>query len=962
MNYSINDILTISCDVRGSPTPRVNWYKNRISLLPSRKIIINDNKIEILQLEINDSGVYMCRAENGIGSDEKAVNIAVKEPFKEPPQLIYKPYDIVTLLGSRIELPCRARGTPPLVIQWKKEGSHIARSLRHRISQSGSLYITNVTNEDSGRYECSVKNENGRTSASGLVSIREDDSSAHPGNPFVRIAFAEASYEVDSAINKTVEALFGNRDQRPHMGDLYRIVRFPSAPERELARAAEVYERTLVNIRKHVNAGKNVSIISDYNYNELLSSDHLKLVARLSGCMVHRLKNNCTNVCFHSKYRSIDGTCNNLENPIWGASNTGFRRILKPIYENGFSQPVGWSKDLKYNGHSLPSARLISSKLITTKEVTADSRISHMVMQWGQFLDHDLDHATPSVTSQSWDGIDCKRSCEYAAPCFPIDIPKNDPRINNRRCIDFTRSSSVCGSGMTSVFFNDVQPREQINQLTSFIDGSQVYGYAINIAEDLRNLTTDDGLLREGVTFPGKKPLLPYSSGVQEMDCRKGALESDIKCFIAGDIRANEQVGLLAMHTLWFREHNRIAYELRTYNSHWGGDTIYHEARKIVGAQMQHITYEYWLPLILGPSGMEKLNKHPLVYDTKLNPSISNVFATAALRFGHSLINPVLDRLDNNFEEIREGHLPLHKAFFASWRVVEEGGIDPLLRGLFSSPAKLKTPNQNLNSELTEKLFHIAHAVALDLAAMNIQRSRDHAIPSYTEWRKVCNMSNVETFDDLQNEISDFETRQKLKELYGSVHNIDVWVGGILEDQISGAKVGPLFQCLLVEQFRRLRSGDRFWYENPKVFKPEQLNQIKKTSLSRVLCDNGDNINLVTENVFLLPELQEGLIDCEYIPKMDLRHWADCSDCDGGFCGSSETFNTVRRRRHADNNDSSAAVKNNFIDVSLIEIQETLRDQMKSIEEMNESIKMMQDMIDKLKKTLSKNETEIEVL
>lgn len=98
-----------------------------------------------------------------------------------------------------------------------------------------------------------------------------------------------------------------------------------------------------------------------------------------------------------------------------------------------------------------------------TKVITQDETITHMVMQWGQFLDHDLDHAIPSVSSESWDGIDCKKSCEYAAPCYPIEVPENDPRIKNRRCIDLVRSSAICGSGMTSVFFENIQPREQVS-------------------------------------------------------------------------------------------------------------------------------------------------------------------------------------------------------------------------------------------------------------------------------------------------------------------------------------------------------------------------------------------------------------------------------------------------------------------------------------------------------------------
>lgn len=299
---------------------------------------------------------------------------------------------------------------------------------------------------------------------------------------------------------------------------------------------------------------------------------------------------------------------------------------------------------------------------------------------------------------------------------------------------------------------------------------------------------------------------------------------------------------------------------------------------------MQHITYKQWLPLIIGDEGMEIMGNYDS-YDPSINPSISNEFATAALRFGHSLINPVLHRLDWNFEPIEQGHLPLHKAFFAPWRVVYEGGVDPLLRGLFTVPAKLKMPEQSLNSELTEKLFQNFHAVALDLAAINIQRSRDHAIPTYQEYRKVCNLSVSESFENMK-DISNEHIRNKLKELYGHPDNIDIWVGGILEDQIKGARVGPLFRCLLIEQFKRLRDGDRFWYENPAVFKPEQLAQIKQTNLGRVLCDNGDNITRSTDNAFILPTQQGGYKECTELPMVLLRVWTDCSDC-----GSRSAYN-----------------------------------------------------------------------
>lgn len=662
-------------------------------------------------------------------------------------------------------------------------------------------------------------------------------------------------------------------------------------------------------------------------------------------------------MCYHNKYRNIDGSCNNLRHPTWGSSYTGFRRVLQPIYENGFSSPVGWERNRRYYGYPKPSARLVSTTLITTHNVTSDSGITHMVMQWGQFMDHDLDHALPSVSSESWDGIDCKKSCDNAAPCFPMDVPPGDPRVNNRRCIDFIRTSAVCGSGATSLLWGSLTPREQLNQLTSYMDASQVYGYDDALARDLRDLTTDHGLLREGPAIPGHKPLLPYANG-QFVDCRRNPVESSINCFVAGDIRANEQVGLLAMHTIWLREHNRIARFLRDMNPQWNGEKLYQEARKIVGAEMQHITYQYWMPHVFGKTAEELLGSYR-GYDPNLDASISNVFATAALRFGHTLIQPQLQRLNESFQPIPQGPLKLRDAFFSPWRLVEEGGVDPLMRGMFGTAAKLKLPEENLNSELTEQLFHTAHAVALDLAAMNIQRGRDHALPGYLEWRRFCNMSYVETFEDLAGEIRSARVRQKLRELYGHPGNIDVWVGGVLEDQLPNAKLGPLFQCILLEQFKRTRNGDRFWYESPTVFKPEQLAQIKQTSLARILCDNGDNINRIQPNVFLLPEGDNKFVTCDEIPYVDLRVWSECCD------GCEDQSNTISRFRRSaakylpsqnsfslkDTNTQSQSEKTEYLERTIEETKQEFRKVIDLVESLSHKIKELRSLLEDVKKS-----------
>ena len=159
----------------------------------------------------------------------------------------------------------------------------------------------------------------------------------------------------------------------------------------------------------------------------------------------------------------------------------------------------------------------------------------------------------------------------------------------------------------------------------------------------------------------------------------------------------------MSMHTILLREHNRVAAKRLELNTNWDGETIFQETRKILGAMMQKITYDDWLPKFLGQvkaeSSIPKNNcwfRPPSTSwlestrDTTQTPihrfpmsSLSlwgdrqtciNYKAIANdVRFAHTLINPVLFRFDKDFKPIKEGHIPLHKAFFAPERLLSEG-------------------------------------------------------------------------------------------------------------------------------------------------------------------------------------------------------------------------------------------------------------------------------------------------
>lgn len=340
------------------------------------------------------------------------------------------------------------------------------------------------------------------------------------------------------------------------------------------------------------------------------------------------------------------------------------------------------------------------------------------------------------------------------------------------------------------------------------------------------------------------------------------------------------------------REHNRIADELRSLNPHWSGDRIFQESRKIVGACMQSITFRSWLPKVLGPNGMDRLGREYSGYDSTVNPTISNEFATAAFRFGHTLISPFVFRLNENWEPIPQGHLLLHKAFFAPDLMLTDGGMDPILRGLMFHGVRDIIRQPSLNPELTERLFAMAHQLALDLASLNVQRGRDHGLQHYTAYAyKTCGLGKSATpdsFEDLSELIKSQEVRNRLRSVYGHPANIDLFVGGILEDVLPGARMGPTFACIIADQFKRLRTGDRLWHEAPGQFTTAQLAELRTagSSLSRVLCENGDNITEAQMDAFKRPKTRQDLKRCSQLSKLNLALWRECPNPSTSFSGS----------------------------------------------------------------------------
>ncbi|XP_063241793.1 peroxidase-like [Bacillus rossius redtenbacheri] len=570
--------------------------------------------------------------------------------------------------------------------------------------------------------------------------------------------------------------------------------------------------------------------------------------------------------CFPTKYRSPDGSCNNLVHDRWGSAGTALQRVLPPKYGDGVNSP----RSLAASGKELPSARLVSTQF--AKDVDRPhENYTVMVMQWGQFLDHDLTH-TPISRGTNGFGLSCCRDGKVInatlmhPDCFPITLPNNDHIFApfGERCMEFVRSLPAprpeCNFG----------PREQMDQITGYLDGSNIYGSSLEGQRELREMS--GGRLK--VQDLRGRPMLPKNDG----ECVDET--NTLTCFKAGDSRVNEQVELAVMHTLWMREHNRVAGELERLHPAWKDETLFQESRRIVVAEMQHITYNEFLPLVLGRNYMDQFELAPRdsnftrLYDDALNAGITNVFATAAFRFGHTLIQGHMKGL-SQFGTVRQDLL-LHQHHFSPFVLYKEGALDDFVRGL--STQTCQRFDRFFSSELTDHLFQGDLDFGLDLVALNIQRGRDHGLPPYDDWRAVCGLPRA-SWDQLRNDM-DPASVEMLRRLYDDVHEVDLFVAAVAEKPLPGALMGPTFVCLVGDQFARLRRGDRFFYEEggqPSSFTHSQLQQIRRASLARVLCDNSDDIAVMQPLAFLQASLLNQKVGCasESIPKVDLSAWAN---------------------------------------------------------------------------------------
>jgi hypothetical protein len=598
--------------------------------------------------------------------------------------------------------------------------------------------------------------------------------------------------------------------------------------------------------------------------------------------------------------QSLSGVNNNPFAPNIGSVNTRYLRIGPARYADGRSQMV-----------TGPDPRAVSNRIFNdvNANIFSERGVTQWGNAWGQFVDHNVGHRDEAGTT--------------------ANLPFNaaDPMesfTNTLGVIPFTRSAAAPGTGATNA-------RQHINTENSFLDAEAVYGPADSRLDWLRDGSVDGNPDNNAATMMMPNNYLPRANSrgnaatapFMQVDGR--LLGNPGRATVAGDVRTNEQAGLTATQTLFAREHNRIVAALPANIS---AQDKFQLARAVVIAEIQHITYNEFLPA-MGVSLPAYQG-----YNSNLDPSTSHEFASVGYR-AHSIIHgeiemetnvsrysqATLDALEAQGVEVTVDGADVDLAvpdnvLFFNPDLVEQVQLGPIMAGLAGESDYRN--DEMIDNQLRSILFRIPVSGnpdcldgpelpqcfdgVVDLGAIDLQRGRDHGMPSYNQMRNSYGLASKSSFTAITgeatdtfpadplltpgNEINDpncldilaaFDingnptdvanenaTRvvrrctvaAKLKAIYGTVSNVDAFTGMMAEKHVTGSDLGELQLAIWRDQFRAARDGDRFFYRNDplQTYIRNTYGIDSRKTLAQVIAANTDiPLADLPANVFRLP-------------------------------------------------------------------------------------------------------------
>ncbi|GAA1868630.1 peroxidase family protein [Asanoa iriomotensis] len=593
--------------------------------------------------------------------------------------------------------------------------------------------------------------------------------------------------------------------------------------------------------------------------------------------------------------QSLDGSGNNLFRPAQGQVGTSYSRVAAARYADGRGQPV-----------TGPNSRYVSNRVFNDahQNIFSEHRVTQWGWTWGQFLDHTFGLAAGGTESA------------------PIPFNAADPLeqfVDTAGGIPFTRDRAATGTGVTN-------PRQAVNTVSSYIDAWAVYGGTPQRLEWLRDGPVDNNMANNAATLMMPGNYLPRrdargnAAAAPAMDVDGRLIGNSGAAVTAGDVRANENVALTATHTLFAREHNRIA---RSLPASLSAEDRFQIARRIVVAEQQYITYNEFLP-VMGVNLPAYTG-----YKPSTDTTLSNEFATVGYR-AHSQIHgeftaetqasrytsAQLDAFRAQGLEVEvDGAdvaitVPLNVGFFNPG-LLPALGLGPLMTSLSESQYR---NDEMIDNQLRSVLFQVpvpgnptcldgptlpaCFRGVVDLGAIDIERSRDHGMPSYNQMRQAYGLPPKTSFRAITGESTDTfpsgtgvdnpnsldflstadingsptvvgeadgstsgvrrsTVAARLRAVYGSVDNVDAFVGMIAEPHVTGSEFGELQRAIWTRQFQALRDGDRFFYGNDLGLSwiRDQFGVDFHTTLAQVIARNTDTPAAdINPNVFLVPD------------------------------------------------------------------------------------------------------------
>jgi len=218
-------------------------------------------------------------------------------------------------------------------------------------------------------------------------------------------------------------------------------------------------------------------------------------------------------------------------------------------------------------------------------------------------------------------------------------------------------------------------------------------------------------------------------------------------------------------------------------------------------------------------------------YNSSVDPTVSVEFSTGAFRYGHSEVSQYIWRVDGTGETIPEGNLELRNSYFNSTYTVGQVGIESILLGMAGYVQN--AVDIYFIDDLRNYLFGKPGLGGLDLAAVNIQRGRDHGLQAYNDYRVLFGLPRYTSWSQIN---PDPNVYNRLSAAYASIDDCDVYTCGLAEYH-NYSNVGDVFAMVINAEYDKFRDGDRFWYQNGQ-WNTTEYQEIFSTQLSDVIARN----------------------------------------------------------------------------------------------------------------------------